>query len=150
MLTSAYKLQPIENNYHFWKISGTTGFRPTIVLLRANQKNHIFSCPQSSPQRPTADRGAGELWARDCAVSASVAKVGPHAFVVSRSGCVLLSSYCKKLGKFGDLLHKVSLEVTINVLSVRMNIFLSCSTVTDLFIVYDSLQYDHFRFDSQR
>ena len=73
-----------------------------------------------------------------------------HAFVVSRSRCVLLSSYCKKLGKFGDLLYKVSLEVTINVVSVRMNIFLSCSMVTDLFIVYNSLQYDHFRFDSQR
>ena len=23
-------------------------------------------CPQSSPRRPTADRGARELWARDC------------------------------------------------------------------------------------
>ena len=26
---------------------------------------HDFPCPQSSPRRPTADRGAGELWARD-------------------------------------------------------------------------------------
>ena len=50
-------------------------------------------------------------------ISASVAKL-----VV-----VLLSSCCQKDGKCGDLLYKVSLEVTINVLSVRMNIFLSCS-----------------------
>ena len=40
---------------------------------------------------------------------------------------VLLSSYCK-IGKCGGLLYKVSLVVTINCLSVRMNIFLSCST----------------------
>ena len=65
LLTSAYRPQPMKINISFWKISGTTGFRPTIVLLRTNQKNHIFSCPQSSPRRPTADRGAGELWARD-------------------------------------------------------------------------------------
>ena len=58
LLTSAYKPQPMKINIFLWKISGTTGFRPTIVLLRANQKNHIFSCPQSSPRRPTADRGA--------------------------------------------------------------------------------------------
>ena len=33
-----------------------------------------------------------------------------------------------KNGKCGGLHNKVSLEVTINVLTVRMNIFLSCST----------------------
>ena len=66
LLTSAYKPQPMKINIFSWKISGTTGFRPTIVLLRANQKDQIFSCPQSSPRRPSADRGAGELWARDC------------------------------------------------------------------------------------
>ena len=33
-----------------------------------------------------------------------------------------------KNGKCGGLPNEVSLEITINVLSVRMNIFLSCST----------------------
>ena len=32
-------------------------------------------CPQSSPQRPTADRGAGELWARNCYLSNLVPRV---------------------------------------------------------------------------
>ena len=31
-----------ENKYLFAKISGTTGFRPTIVLLRANQKSYMI------------------------------------------------------------------------------------------------------------
>ena len=52
LLTSAYKPQPMKINIFFWKISGTTGFRPTIVLLRANQKNHIFSCPRVLPGDP--------------------------------------------------------------------------------------------------
>ena len=50
LLTSAYNPQPMKINIFFGKISGTTGFRPTIVLLRANQKNHIFFVsPEFSP-----------------------------------------------------------------------------------------------------
>ena len=37
-----YKPQPMKINIFFSKISGTTGFRPT-----------IFLCPQRSPRRPT-------------------------------------------------------------------------------------------------
>ena len=66
MLTSACKPQPMKINIFFWKISGTTGFRPTIDFLRANQKkSYFFRVLRVLPGDPTADRGAGELWARD-------------------------------------------------------------------------------------
>ena len=49
-----------------------------------------------------------------------------HLLCRSRLCCCL--HIAKKIGEFGGLLSKVSLEVTINILSVRMNIVLSCST----------------------
>ena len=69
--------------------------------------------------------GMSQVSARCLAISALSASV---AKLVVKIKVVLLSSCCQKDGRCGDLLYKVSLEVTINVLSIRMNIFLSCST----------------------